>query len=202
MPPVAGNHIRITAGMRLAANDVQNVFHYQVASAGSAINNSDFMDDIAEMMDVLYTTIQPDMTDQLSFDLVTAQVEETGEPMGFANWPVLTVGGDLGNELPEATCALLRVSTGLPKREGRKYFGTFTENNNGSGGVISTALNTAIANFYLLWVQTFVGAAHGVTLQPRIKTVQLGVNVYVPLGDALTNNQWDYQRRRKFGVGS
>jgi len=199
--PSVGDHIRITAGLQWSGGAIQNVWHFRIADLGTAVDNIDVLQDAAVKLDDMYANLFQNISDQVSYTSIIGFNETEGQPMGTVGWPLQTVGGNVLAELPEACSAMVRIPTGLSKREGRKYFGGYTEGANDAGAAIAPGPLSNILLAMAEWQAGGILPNFSVQLQARVKTVQFGVNVYVAPQGLLLNNQWDYQRRRKLGVG-
>lgn len=197
----AFDHVRVVAQLTWQNNVIQNVWHFRVSDVGTTTSELETLTDISYAMDNMYLNIQSNISDEVTFDSIYGYNETLDIPMGTVPWPVLVAGTNIAAPLPEACSVMMRIPTGLPRREGRKYFGLFTEGANDPGAIISPGPIANLANLFALFSYSGVLPTYGVQLQGRVKTVQFGVAVYVPTPTFLINTQWDYQRRRKAGVG-
>lgn len=180
-----------------AIDDVVNVYQFRLASGGP-LTDDEGVDDILEILEVLYTIILGAIsTIELFRDIrlfnVTQQIL-----LGLHAWPSLINGGAIADALPPGCAAVVNFSTIVPKVTLRKYFGVFTTGAMGEDGLFTglTVASVAEAATYLL---APIAATNGLWVYGYISPKILG---WVSPNGATNNNIPGYQRRRKQGRGS
>ena len=200
MAIVVGDYLRVTARIVKYGNEVQNAYHCQVTANPGAVNDAGVMLACAEWMEYIYAPLVALMSNECTFYQVDVYNETQSVSVGFTGWPVLVSGSNVNDVMPEACSGLVRGNINVTKREGRKYFGGFTETANGSDGEMGTSLMNGLALAAIEWVAGSTGS-NGVVLRSVVQTKVAGVKFYYDITQTIINNQWDYQRRRKIGVG-
>ena len=192
-----GDIIRVVAQLTMGVGvTIQNVYHLQVRSSGGAADGV-ILDDMGEYLEGIYTEILDRMPDDVIFDEYTAQNITVDVDFGAASWPSLVDGNNGGEPYAPGVAGLLRVRTGTPGREGRKFWGPFTEGDATSGLWTTTTLNNLLAAGHAAYDP--FNALSGVDYQPVIYDRELDVP-RDPVEIVATNNP-AYQRRRRLGRG-
>lgn len=189
--------IRVVAQLNMGVGiTVQNVYHLQIRSAGGAAD-SVVLDDMGEYLEGIYTEIVDRIPDDVIFDEYSAQNVTADVDFGTASWPTLTDGNNGGEPYAPGVAGLLRVRTTTPGREGRKFWGPFTEGDATSGLWTTTTLNNLIDAGHAAYDP--FNALSGVDYQPVIYDRNLDV-ARDPIEIVASNNP-AYQRRRRLGRG-
>lgn len=197
MPIGIAEVARISTRLNFAGvADIVNVFWAQNQS-GASLNDAQVEQDAGKLVEILFTTINAQISDLCVYEDITAQNINTGVPIGTFPWPVLTTGGSISDAASTPVAALVLARTDVPRVQARKYLGLFTETNK-VGSAWSAGMLTALANFNLQWDLPQVVNAHlwefGVWGGP-IKAYRLFRNTAI-MTDSRT------QRRRTPGRGS
>jgi hypothetical protein len=200
MPFDTGDFIEVTANMKFGGKDIQNTFHFIVQTAGSN-DQSDQLDDVGECIENIYGPLEAVMPDELTFDSISVYDLTQDAPIGNVAWPTFTVGANLQPPLSPALALVSRLTLGLPRREGRKYWGPWCDSENEAPGVADSGA-VGIVQLAAVRFSLAFSAGNGAILRGRVRTNQLGVFVFAPISSIIVNNEWDFQRRRKISVGS
>lgn len=198
----AGDIIQVTAKLLNAGKEVLNTFHIDFVDPGSAADDDAIRAGIAEWVEAIYDEFDDLISNTYTFDSIDFFNVTQGIGAGFTDWPTLVAGSGVSNPLPPGVCLVVRAGVDAPRREGRKYFGGFTEGDNDTDGTASSALSLALATAYTVWASSFISTTDAVRLIPVILTTIAGIPTPLELGTGLLNGEWDYQRRRKVSVGS
>lgn len=190
--------VRLTAEMlNQGIDDVQNVYHVLKVDGGS-MTDADFMDDMADQLDLMYAFLTPRQITTHTYEQITGQKVFGGDDlMPDTAWPARIAGVQTADALPPQVAAMVAGQTVVSKVQGRKYLGGFTEIDN-VNGVLESILVTALTNFALNWIGDFIFGAH---------TYRFGVwnkltSVFTPLVSDLVLGTFRTQRRRTIGFGS
>lgn len=199
MPTVVNDIFRVAARMHQPSiGDFVNVYHFQCTTVvGSA--DATARDDMALLMDAMYTLIQSAMPDGMTFEDVNIFNVTQNRPLGSEPWPVLTTGGQAADELAAQTAVFLRGLTGFSRNWARKFIGPFTENSNSPGGIVATPLMNALVNFGGQWLSA--GTVGMTNIYNPVVRYAVG-GVWAPITSIVISNIWATIRRRRIGRGS
>lgn len=197
MTVVQNDVLRVTAELSFGADDLQNTFHYQYTSVADA-TDAEALDDIANIMDDLYSIIVADMSSSVDFDQVRVQNVTQDVLLGAAAWPSLVSGTEASAALPLQVAALITYTTAVPKTRGGTYFGGMTEIANGLGGTIVAATVVRLAELAVeaLLEQTIKDRTYQFILRNRL------LGTIIPFTTSIIHSVFRTQRRRRQGVGS
>ncbi len=189
--------IRVVARLRLnGISDVVNVYHF-VVGVHDLIGDSGFMDGVAEIMDDLYTTINPTITNNIAYESIDAQNITKNELLPSRDWPVLTVGGAAPEMLPEQLAACVFFRTITPRVRASKFLPPFTEGSNDDGAIESSAItNLEAYGDFLVAPLTITDLTLGYVSFNRDTLVSTLIDSRV------VPARYRTQRRRRIGVGS
>lgn len=192
-----GDIIRVVAQLTMGVGvTIQNVYHLQVRSSGGAADGV-ILDDMGEYLEGIYSELLDRFPDDVIFDEYTAQNITVDVDFGAASWPSLVDGNNGGEPYAPGVAGLLRVRTNTPGREGRKFWGPFTEGDATSGLWTSTTLSNLLDAGHAAYDP--FNALSGVDYQPVIYDRENEVP-RDPVEIVATNNP-AYQRRRRLGRG-
>lgn len=197
MAVTVGNIVRITARLLLNnISDVVNVYHF-VVNANTAADDGAFMDEVADALDGLYTLVNSSIHNTVSYVSVEGQNISDNELLPSRPWPVLSVGGNATDMLPEMVAACVFHRTLTPRVRAAKFLPPYGENQNVDGEIAAATLIT---------MQSF-----GDSLTTGLTETNIGLD-YVAFNRALMSStavvqalvpvRFRTQRRRRLGVGS
>lgn len=192
-----GDHVRLTAKMKLfGTDDVMNVYTYRIDRNDNA-DDGDFMLDAALFLDIAYTLINPDLSDNLTYVSIDGQNITKDELLPEVAWPVLTAGASVTNLLPTQVAAEVFWPTITPKVRTSSFYGGYViAALLANGGITGAAVGRLedIGAALKEWNTVDVDAVKG-SLNPVS-------SVFTVAGDAVVPARWRTQRRRRIGVGS
>lgn len=192
-----GDVVRITARLLLNnIGDVVNVYHFFV-NTNTTANDAAFMTELALAMDTLYTPVNAAVHQDISYVSVDGQNITDNQLLPTVGWPVLTVGGNATEMLPEMVAACVFWRTLRPKVRTAKFLPPFGENQNVDG---------ALAAATVILLQAFGDALTAGLTGPNIAVVYGAYNKpldrFEVVAQALTPARFRTQKRRRLGVGS
>jgi len=198
MPIAVGDILRITAVMQFdGLDDIVNVYHVKVDTNATA-NDDQFMDEMADAMNDLYTTINIALSELVTYIEVQGQNITQNELLPSKPWPTLVAGLSTSTPLPSQVSACVFHRTLRPKTRASKFLPVMTEGQNDGNGKIGAGTITVLQAFADALTSGFAGSqsfsfygAYNAGLD-RFTDVVLGI---VPV-------RWRTQRRRRLGVGS
>lgn len=191
-----GDVLRITAEMKVDADAIQNVFHYQYQSVAQ-ITDAQALTDSALVMEDLYNDLLASIATSVDFVQVRVQNITKDVLLGTTAWPTIIAGLEVLELLPRPVSALITYGTAVPDTRGGTYFGGFTELDNTNLAVIASALITrlgAVATSVLAGTN-LSGRFYQLIVQNR----EFGT--VIPVTSAIVHAVWRTQRRRRQGVG-
>lgn len=197
MTVAIGDIVRITARLVLDGSfDVVNVFHFVVA-VQDAVNDSAFMEEVADQFDVLYTKINTEVTNRVSYVAVEGQNITQDVLLPSKAWPILVAGIASDSMLPETVSACVFHRTLTPRVRAAKFLPPMTQGSNVGGTIISGTLSniTDFGNLLTLSLQTLLIELTYVAFNRLLGTT-------TPVTQAIAPVRWRTQRRRRVGVGS
>lgn len=197
MAVVVGDFVRLTAKMKLfGTDDVMNVFLYRMDRVDSA-DDLDLMEDAAVFLDVAYTNIDNEITDDLTFVTIDGFNVSKSELLPEVPWPVLTTGANVTTLLPTQCAAEVFWPTTTPKVRTTTFLGGYCISSITAGGVLDGPPLGRLADFAAAlteWNTVDIDAVKGSFNETKLLFTQSGAPV-VP-------NRFRTQRRRRIGVGS
>jgi len=198
MPCNQSDILRIAARLNyVGIGDFVNVYHYRLTTAGF-VTDAMVVDDLAEIMDALYATISPSISDYANFVDVNIFNVTQDRPLGSTAWPTMTSGEASGDVLPSQVAAFVRATTGYSRNWARKFLGPFLEASNTSDGRVYSTLLGRLASFLAEWLVTTAdtyGDYLPVVYHSKTSTWKV-------LIDGVVRNVWATVRRRRVGRGS
>jgi len=189
--------LRIAARMRLdGIGDIINVYHFVVA-VQDLLDDNEVMDGVATLMDELYTIVNGVIANNVSYESIDGQNITKDELLPSKDWPLLTVGGNVSDMLPEMTACCVFFRTIKPRVRAAKFLPPFTEGGNDEGLIEAATL--ALAKDYGDFL-----------VDPLVTTdLQLGyvsfnrvTGVATEIISRVAPARFRTQRRRRLGVGS
>ena len=197
MAVTSGDNIRIIAKMSHGGSDIQNVYHMQVTGTGFGTNEA-FLSDVADFMDTLYSNIDQNMSDNITFDTIEAYNLTQDEFIGQTSWPVLVTGFSATGECPHQLAPLVLFNTDVLKSQGRKYLPPLVNTAIDDDGTIVDAVLTNITAFAAdLTANLIESTWTGVFGNHR----EVG-DVFIEWTTAQIRDFFATQRRRYLGIGS
>jgi len=197
MAVTAGDVVRIVARMALfGANDIVNVFHFLI-QANTFADDLAYMAGQAQIMDDLYTLVNPSINAAVSYISVDGQNVSKAELLPSASWPILAVGGGAGEMLPEmnAACCFFRTTT--PRVRASKFLPPYSEGTNIDGAVSAPSV---------LLLEAFGDFLVADIVRPNLTENYVSFNritsVATPVVSRVVPSRFRTQRRRRVGVGS
>lgn len=197
MTVAVGDIVRITAKLLLNnIDDIVNVYHFSVA-VNNTLNDTAFMTEMASAMDTLYTIINANVHPLVSYSSVEGQNISKDELLPSRAWPILTVGTNSSEMIPEMCSPCVFHRTLKPRVRASKFLPPTGENAQIDGALVASAI---------VLLQAF-----GDSLTTGLTTTNLGLT-YVAFNrllststvvtQALVPSRFRTQRRRRLGVGS
>ena len=189
---------RVTARMTVGIedSDVQNTMHFRQESVGG-LSDQQVLDDLASVMDQLYTNVVADIVDEQTFVDVLVKNITQDVLLGATPFPVLTVGGTASDAVAWQTVGLLLLKTAKSRVVGRVSLGIFRDN-----VLVNSVWNAAIIANALLFGAAlladfieFNSDWRYVVFNREFETLTLPVSAGF-ISSART------QRRRSRGIGS
>lgn len=192
-----GDFVRITAKMKLfGTDDVMNVFTYRT-DVNATADDTAYMSDVADRLDVHYTGLDPDMTDDLTYVTISGFNISKDELLPDTDWPVLVAGPNVAILLPTQVAACVFWRTITPKVRTSSFIGGYT--------VTSLAANARVAAPTITRLETF-GAGMRELITANITLTKGSFNevalLFTEAGAAQVPDRFRTQRRRRIGVGS
>ncbi len=150
---------RAAAQMKLLDDSEQvNVFYWK--QEGGNAPDQDVLTDIDNQLGVIWTTVQEDIVEGLSF--IGAEVDNLtqGTKVGFASdyAGVLGTGGEVADPLPAQVTLLVLGITQKLRTQGRKYLPTYGEPST-LGGIWVPAVLTRADEFAVAYTSFFAGVS-------------------------------------------
>lgn len=197
MAVAVGDVVRIVARLRLnGISDIVNVYHFVVA-VDNLLNDGLFMSSVALIMDDIYQTINPTITNNVSYESIDGQNISKDELLPSRTWPILTVGGAAPEMLPEQLAACVFFRTITPRVRASKFLPPFTEGSNDDGAIEASAIsNLEDYGDFLVAPLTVTDLELAYVSFNRVTQVATAVDSRV------VPARYRTQRRRRIGVGS
>lgn len=192
-----GDFVRLTAKMKLfGTDDNMNIFLYRV-DRNANVDDDAFMEDAALFLDIAYTLLLPDLSDELTFISVDGQNISKSELLPEKPWPTLVNGDNVGNLLPTQVAAEVFWPTITPKVRTSSFLGGYVVTANTATGAIGgptigrvEAFGAALKEWNMVDVDAVKGSFNPIKL------------LFTQAGDPVVPTRWRTQRRRRVGVGS
>lgn len=193
-----GDIIRVGASMLLElVDDVVNVYHLRL-NTGGPMDWADMLEDIQDFMDGVMTTLDTELTVNLTANVLSVANITQNMVFGSIAWGTFAAGGAAGSVAPSGCACLVFARTRTPRVQMRKYYGPFP-NGALSSGSWDAGVTGACGDSmdYLIAEHTMTNGAQlqGVAYNRTLDTYAYGITV-------TTRSEPAYQRRRKRGVGS
>lgn len=190
--------IEVAARMEFdGVEDVINVYQLQYLDPAS-LSDTQVILDINQFLNVLYGLLVAAMPLIEFFRDFRYRNITQGTLMGLVGWPGFVTGEGLGQALPPGLALLVSYNTVVPRVGMRKYYGTFTEDNNDADGTWSAALTAVGSAVAAATIPPFIGIVGTYQfgyLSPKTAAFE------VPVGATVTDIP-AYQRRRRQGRGA
>jgi hypothetical protein len=186
------------------ADQVRNVHHYEFP--GYTPNTSELQEAV-DAIDAAYktnlqsffaTTVSINAYDVRRVDVPDLPSDET--PATAGGW----VGGNAVSHLPNQVSALVtfKAPTVFP-RSSRAYMFPFTEADNITGGIISTGLLVALADWGSAMLSLAItGQTAAAKVAVKYTLTPPRVTAWNTIDTVTVSNVWATQRRRRKGVGA
>jgi hypothetical protein len=204
----AGDIIRVAVKLsHPTASLIENVWHLYADGTGTA-DADDVMDVIKTFVSGVYNSFDTYLHEDTQWIEAAASIMlwvvdkwiNIGN-LGSAGTPVTFVPGGTTDPLPPSNAALTRFITDAPKREGRKYFGGFTEYDVDADARWSSALVTALTAA-ASYAMGFYGAVASSDISLEMAVPEMDFGSFNLPRAAIIRAAPAVQRRRKFGVGA
>lgn len=199
-PIGSGDVIRAACRLRDGyGSDIMNVYHF--VYTGSATDSAEVGTPLRQALDDMYDHIQPAIPSDTSFIDIDLSNASSGLIEASQPWPVQTVGGGTGDQMPSKDTALCVGRTNFPHVTARKFLGPFIEADN-SDGVWASGLVSALTDFLADYLADIAVTTVG-NLSPAVGRYVAGVLTgHTPINGGYTSNGIYSQRRRRPGVGA
>lgn len=130
----AGDVLRCTCRCSFdITEDIINVLHLEVVTAPTPNDDASLLADLSELLGTNYTAIQAEQSTSLDAVDITVYNITDDRPIGVTSWATYTGGTSGGEALPPTDALLVLLDTGVKRRQGRIYFGGFTEAQQNAG---------------------------------------------------------------------
>lgn len=197
MAVAIGDHVRITAKMKLfGTDDVMNVYTFEV-DRNDTVDDAGFMVALALHMDDAYTLINGDLSDDLTYESVDGQNITQDVLLPETAWPVLVTGNLAAIILPTQVAGCVFWPTTTPKVRTSSFLGGYTVSALAAGGVLGAAVITRLVSFGV--AMRDVATANVDATKGSLNPIS---SIFTPSGVGQVPNRWRTQRRRRIGVGS
>lgn len=189
--------VRITAKMLIdGLHDVVNVYNFKSISA-NVTDAATFMVGVALEMDTLYTLLNLDITDRLTYIDVEGINVTQSTLLPAQPWPTLVAGSTAINMLPEMDAVCVFWRTTRPKTRTSKFLAGYTEASN-NGGLVGGAAVTAAKLYGDRLLSGF--AADGAVMQ--YGAFNKLASRFTLVNSRVVPARFRTQKNRRFGVGS
>ncbi len=197
MAVAIGDVIRVTANMLLDnAHLIQNVYHFLVDAVPGPDDDA-FMDEMDDILDDLYITINFRVSDRVSYESISGINVTKDELLPSRSWPTLTVGADTDDMIPEMNAACVFHRTIKPRTRASKFLPPSGETSN-AGGALQGIYKTACQAFG----DFLVGSIIEVGTTVRYGAFNRSTSIFTPVSVAIVPSRYRTQRRRRIGVGA
>jgi len=176
--------------------DIINVFHFVVA-VNDLLNDDEVMIGVANIMDDLYTIINGVVANNVAYESIDGQNITKDELLPSKDWPVLTVGGNATDMLPEMTSCCVFFRTIKPRVRASKFLPPFTE-----GGLVDGALEAATLGLAEDWGDFLVAPLTDTDLTLGYVSFNRVTSVATEIISRVVPARFRTQRRRRLGLGS
>jgi len=191
-----GDVFRVTAGLFGPNGQViQNVYHFAKVS-GADTDDQDAMDDMAEILDELYTDLSAYFPTTVTAGEISFFDVTNNNPLPSMSWPTFTAGTGSGEPEPPACSALVVFRTGVNRKLGRKFFGPLSDGVTDGGEIEGGSLTQLAASAAAL-----VGLLSGDSGHTYWAGIVGTLGGFFRFIEAVARPVIAYQRRRKQGVG-
>lgn len=204
MAITTGELVRSVAIMNdVNGSQIENVYHHQYTGTPD-VTESAYLTGIEAELSAMYATVEGQIPNTLTpveivCDVVVFSSGKviTVRAVGTIAWTTWAGGTGSGEGLPQGVAAVVNFPTSSVGVVGRKYLGPFGEGAQ-SGGVLTSAAQTALASFAAAFLDGFTLSAS--TLFPILMSTKFAA----PVGGltSVVKAVMGYQRRRKAGRGS
>jgi len=203
----AGSLVRCVIKLANAnGSQIQNVYDFIMAGTGNA-DDADVVTGVKNFLEKAYEAVDTFISNDISFTeglvtLLSFVVDhwESVQALGsFTSIPNIVF--DNGNaNLPPAAAALIRLRTGVPKHEGRKYIGGLTVDDLDDDGTRTDAFGNALVS---MASQLLSGdeAIPDSTMTAQYVVLDANQQIHRYPENAIIPNEIAYQRRRKKYLG-
>lgn len=197
MTVAIGDIVRVSCRMLWdLEDDITNVFHF-VVQLQDEPNDSDFMDEVADLLDAIYVTLEGHMTPIITPNVIEAKNITQDILLPTKAWPTFAGGTTIGGAMAPQTCPFSYYPTIKPRTQGRTYWPPLGEHAAANGRMLS-GVNDDYRDA-ALDIQTGLGTVT-VLLAYIVYNTTLGT--WVIATTATTPVAVRTQRRRRVGVGS
>jgi len=157
MTTVAGDIVRITAGLKfLATEDIQNVYHIRVTTVGSG-GDAGLMNDVENVLDPMYFALRAIFNAALTSDAIYGQNLTQNTLLPQEAWDTFVAGTSAAQADSPQVAGLVVFPTGLAGVQGRKYIGPVAEDFASAGGIVAGTV-TLLENQFVNLIGVVVGA--------------------------------------------
>jgi len=186
-------------------SDVVNVFYFRTTFA-SPLDEGAVFTAVDDYLSATYEVFDTHFgTGGLAVDLKVDVVEwqngkwEVTQNVGLQGWFSSASFDANADSLPPGSAVLVKLFTGIGKHIGKKFLGMMTEAANSPGGVVASAVITAVANGFALLLDPLI---IGVGFSLNTVIVDHVTGVVRDVIEIAVSDNWAYQRRRRLGTGS
>lgn len=134
MAVAAGNILRCACRQTFdIVEDLVNVLHLVVVTPPTPNDDASLLEDIGQFIGQAWSNIEAELSTSVDAADITVYNVSGDRPVGVGSWGVYTGGTGTGDYLPPTDALMVLLATGLKRRQGRIYFGGFTEAQQNAG---------------------------------------------------------------------
>ncbi len=189
--------IRISVRLKWnTTDDITNVMHFVLLQQDEP-NDTDFMSEVADEIDILYAVLAPHQASIVSANIIEGKNITQDLLLPATVFPAYTGGSGAGGSMAPQVCPMSYFPTIKPRTQGRIYWPPLTTASNTNGALGATALDDHDDVADLIHAGLTTATIH---LAYIVYNVEFGT--WVAPSASLTQPTFRTQRRRRAGVGS
>lgn len=199
MFPDVNDIIRMVARFqRVGGGDVYtNTLHFKVVTASWATNLI-FMGEMADFLDDTYTFVNGEISSAMEYSDIDGQNLTQDVLLPLVTWPVLTIGGNVSEQLPTQVTARPYWPTTRPKTRAALGLIPFGETSQAAGGLLDATAIGAIEDF----ADELVGTVTLVSGTLLYGAYNPEFTRFTPVDSRVVPSRFRTLRRRRVGVGT
>ena len=198
MTVAIGDIVRINCNFQWLTSDFFTNGYYLQVTHNTSSTDLLFMGHIADHFDALYTLVNADVADSISYVDVQGQNITQNLLLPSVAWPVLTVGLETAQALPTQIAPYVFWRTLRPKTRSAVYVPGYTEDANSAGGAIVAAAVTRLQSF----ADAHLVGVREILVEADAGAYNVALDRFTEASAAVGPSRFATQRRRRLGVGS